>query len=169
MSLRARLANQQDGDRFPETVAQWRLQLRTEVKNSSALPTSVFHARDAQLEAMLAASTEARGAAAHAAATTGIQWMLTNMSSTGGKALAVQAASGAMNTPVTVLPDNRNVYRFDPDGKFAGAPATTLPAVGTSNADWTAFDQGHYALLAGIDPLDQKRSVLIRAIGDIRG
>ncbi len=59
MSLRARLANQQDGDRFPETVAQWRLQLRTEVKNSSALPTSVFHARDAQLEAMLAASTEA--------------------------------------------------------------------------------------------------------------
>ncbi len=59
MSLRARLANQQEGDRFPETVAQWRLQLRTEVKNSSALPTSVFHARDAQLEAMLAAATEA--------------------------------------------------------------------------------------------------------------
>lgn len=59
MSLRARLANQQEGERFPETVAQWRLQLRTEVKSSSALPTSVFHARDAQLEAMLAASTEA--------------------------------------------------------------------------------------------------------------
>ncbi|MBM3973077.1 MAG: hypothetical protein FJ301_03135 [Planctomycetes bacterium] len=59
MSLRTRLGNQQEGERFPETVAQWRLQLRTEVKNSSALPTSVFHGRDAQLEAMLAASTEA--------------------------------------------------------------------------------------------------------------
>jgi hypothetical protein len=59
MSLRARLGNNQDGDRFPETVAQWRLQLRTELKNSSALPTSVFHARDAQLEALLAAATEA--------------------------------------------------------------------------------------------------------------
>lgn len=59
MSLRARLGNQQDGDRFPETVAQWRLQLRTDLKNSSALPTSVFHARDAQLEALLAAATEA--------------------------------------------------------------------------------------------------------------
>lgn len=59
MSLRQRIAQQQHGERFPEAVAQWRLTLRTEVKNSSALPTSVFHARDATLEAMLAASTEA--------------------------------------------------------------------------------------------------------------
>jgi hypothetical protein len=43
---------------FPEAVAQWRLQLRTEVKAASSLPTSVFHSRDAMLEAMLAETAE---------------------------------------------------------------------------------------------------------------
>jgi hypothetical protein len=59
MTLRARVGRQQAGESFPEAVAQWRLTLRTEVKTTSSLPTSVFHARDATLEAMLAASTEA--------------------------------------------------------------------------------------------------------------
>lgn len=58
MTLRARAHRQQAGESFPEAVAQWRLTLRTEVKNTSSLPTSVFHARDATLEALLAASTE---------------------------------------------------------------------------------------------------------------
>lgn len=59
MTLRARASRQLAGESFPEAVAQWRLTLRTEVKSTSSLPTSVFHARDATLEAMLAASTEA--------------------------------------------------------------------------------------------------------------
>ena len=59
MTLRARASRQQAGESFPEAVAQWRLTLRTEVKTTSSLPTSVFHGRDATLEAMLAASTEA--------------------------------------------------------------------------------------------------------------
>ncbi|MBM3963144.1 MAG: hypothetical protein FJ306_14780 [Planctomycetes bacterium] len=59
MTLRVRASRQQAGESFPEAVAQWRLTLRTEVKTTSSLPTSVFHARDATLEAMLAASTEA--------------------------------------------------------------------------------------------------------------
>jgi hypothetical protein len=58
MTLRARASRQQAGESFPEAVAQWRLTLRTEVKTTSSLPTSVFHARDATLEAMIAASTE---------------------------------------------------------------------------------------------------------------
>jgi hypothetical protein len=43
---------------FPEAVAQWRLALRTEVKSTSSLPSSVFHARDSMLESLLAETTE---------------------------------------------------------------------------------------------------------------
>jgi hypothetical protein len=44
---------------FLEAVAQWRLELRTEVKRSSSLPTAMFDACDPMLETSLAATTEA--------------------------------------------------------------------------------------------------------------
>ena len=115
-------------------------------------------------EGSIAAINETRAASAHAAATTGLQWMLTNLSSAGGKSAVVQAATSTMGTATRVLPGPKNLYRFNPDAQYAGVP-TAPPAVGTSTADWTSFGTGHYGLLGGIDPLDQTRSVLIRAIG----
>ncbi len=50
---------------FPEAVAQWRLAVRTEVKRSSALPSSMFDACDPMLEMRLAESTEAMLACLH--------------------------------------------------------------------------------------------------------
>jgi hypothetical protein len=115
-------------------------------------------------ESTQAATNEARGASAHAVATTGIQWALTNLSSTGGKAAVVQAAVAAAGTATSVSPGPVNVYPFNADGQYAGIP-TAPPAVGTSTANWTAFDDGHYGLLAAVDTLDPTRSVLIRVIG----
>jgi hypothetical protein len=43
---------------FAEAVAQWRLALRTEVKSTSSLPTTIFHASDPMLEVLLAETTE---------------------------------------------------------------------------------------------------------------
>jgi hypothetical protein len=57
--------NPQQGASFPEAVAQWRLALRTEVKSSSSLPTTVFHTRDAMLEALIAERTETMLAQLH--------------------------------------------------------------------------------------------------------
>lgn len=50
--------NQDAASRFPEAIAQWRLALRTEVKSTSALPTAMFHSRDAMLETLLAETNE---------------------------------------------------------------------------------------------------------------
>jgi hypothetical protein len=50
---------------FPEAVAQWRLALRTEVKRTSSLPSSMFDACDPMLEMRLAESTEAMLACLH--------------------------------------------------------------------------------------------------------
>jgi hypothetical protein len=50
---------------FPEAVAQWRLALRTELKSASSLPTTLFHTRDAMLEAYLAEATESMLARLH--------------------------------------------------------------------------------------------------------
>lgn len=58
MSSRRADQSPQQGASFPEAIAQWRLALRTEVKSSSSLPTTVFHTRDAMLEALLAERTE---------------------------------------------------------------------------------------------------------------
>ena len=46
-------------DGFRETVAQWRLQLHTEVKRSSSLPTAMFDACDPMLETRLAETAKA--------------------------------------------------------------------------------------------------------------
>lgn len=46
-------------DGFREAVAQWRLNLRTEVKKSSSLPSAMFDACDPMLETRLAESAEA--------------------------------------------------------------------------------------------------------------
>lgn len=46
-------------DGFREAVAQWRLNLRTEVKRSSSLPSAMFDACDPMLETRLAESAEA--------------------------------------------------------------------------------------------------------------
>lgn len=50
---------------YGEAVAQWRLQLRTEVKRASSLPTSMFDACDPMLETRLAETTEAMLAQLH--------------------------------------------------------------------------------------------------------
>jgi len=50
---------------YGEAVAQWRLQLRTEVKRASSLPTSMFDACDPMLETRLAETTEAMLARLH--------------------------------------------------------------------------------------------------------
>jgi len=47
-----------DAPSFWEAIAQWQLSLRTAVKSTSSLPSAVFHACDATLEAQLAESTE---------------------------------------------------------------------------------------------------------------
>jgi hypothetical protein len=46
-------------DGFREAVAQWRLNVRTEVKKSSSLPSAMFDACDPMLETRLAESAEA--------------------------------------------------------------------------------------------------------------
>jgi hypothetical protein len=43
---------------YPEAVAQWRLDLRTEVKRASALPSSVFATCDPMIESLLAETAE---------------------------------------------------------------------------------------------------------------
>ncbi len=48
-----------DSANFHEAIAQWRLNLRTEVKRSSSLPTAMFDACDPMLETRLAESAEA--------------------------------------------------------------------------------------------------------------
>lgn len=51
---------------YREAVAQWRLELRTEVKRSSSLPSSMFDACDPMLETHLAGKAEAMLSALHA-------------------------------------------------------------------------------------------------------
>jgi hypothetical protein len=46
------------GTGFAEAIAQWRLQLRTEVKRSSSLPSSMFDACDPMLETRLCETAE---------------------------------------------------------------------------------------------------------------
>lgn len=58
MSLRRPDPNLDAASHFPEAIAQWRLALRTEVKSTSALPTAIFHSRDAMLETLLAETNE---------------------------------------------------------------------------------------------------------------
>jgi hypothetical protein len=58
MALRRSRPRPDDPPPFPEAVAQWRLSLRTQVKSASSLPTAIFHAGDATLEALLAESAE---------------------------------------------------------------------------------------------------------------
>lgn len=53
------------GEHLPEAVAQWQLTLRTEVKAASALPTAMFHTRDAMLETLLAETNETMLARLH--------------------------------------------------------------------------------------------------------
>lgn len=57
MSKRRR-AKKDDAATFSEAVAQWRLAVRTEVKRSSLLPTSMFDACDPMLETRLAETAE---------------------------------------------------------------------------------------------------------------
>lgn len=59
------LENPPDLPAYGEAVAQWRLQLRTEVKRASSLPTSMFDACDPMLETRLAETTEAMLARLH--------------------------------------------------------------------------------------------------------
>jgi hypothetical protein len=115
-------------------------------------------------EGGIAAIRESRAAAAHAAATTGLQWLLTNLASNAGRSSVMKAASSAGGTPVQVLPGPKNLYRFDADARFAGVP-TAPPARGTTTTDWTASGEGHFGLLGGLDPFDPTRSVVVRAIG----
>lgn len=49
----------QDRDHFREALARWRLDLRTEVKKSSSLPTAMFDACDPMLETRLAETARA--------------------------------------------------------------------------------------------------------------
>jgi hypothetical protein len=56
MSDKARKARR--GENFEEAIARWQLQLQTEVKRASALPSAMFDACDPMLEAKLAESTE---------------------------------------------------------------------------------------------------------------
>ena len=58
MSSRRPDPHQDVASHFPEAIAQWRLALRTEVKSTSALPTAMFHSRDAMLETLLAETNE---------------------------------------------------------------------------------------------------------------
>jgi len=50
---------QTDRDDFREALARWRLDLRTEVKKSSSLPTAMFDACDPMLETRLAETARA--------------------------------------------------------------------------------------------------------------
>lgn len=102
-----------------------------------------------------------RATEAYGVATAGLQWMLANMSNAAGRDSAVLAATG---TATTVEPGALNLFPFNADDAFAGV-GSAPPTKGTSNASWTAMGNGHYGLLAAIDPLDRKRSVLIRAVG----
>jgi hypothetical protein len=66
MSSRPRDSREQPpAAHFPEAVAQWRLAMRTEVKRTSSLPSSMFDACDPMLEMRLAESTEAMLACLH--------------------------------------------------------------------------------------------------------
>lgn len=102
-----------------------------------------------------------RSTEAYGVATAGLQWMLANMSNAAGRDSAVLAATG---TATTVDPGALNLFPFNADDAFAGV-GSAPPPKGVSNASWTAVGNGHYGMMAAVDPLDRKRSVLIRAIG----
>lgn len=75
MSDKARRARR--GENFEEAIARWQLELQTEVKRSSALPSAMFDACDPMLEAKLAEATEGIFA-----------WLLRQAPPTGQTALA---------------------------------------------------------------------------------
>ncbi|MDP2339878.1 MAG: hypothetical protein Q8O67_02885 [Deltaproteobacteria bacterium] len=114
---------------------------------------------------------EKRSTEAHGIAIAGIEWMLGNIASQGAKDQAVEVALSTtagvnfIGAPTLAIPvGSKKIYRFDPSSKLGGVP-TSPPAVGTSNADWTALGNGHFGLTVTIDPLDTRRSILIRSIG----
>jgi hypothetical protein len=115
-------------------------------------------------ESGIAAIAETRTASAYSAATTGVQWMLANLSSPSGKATCLAAAVARPGTPTSTRSGDKRIYRFDPEGRFAGIPSAPPPP-GTSTQDWTALGHAHYALLAATDPLDPVNSVLVRSMG----
>jgi hypothetical protein len=47
-----------DGEHFTEAIAHWQLDVQTELKRASSLPTAMFDACDPMLEARLAEATE---------------------------------------------------------------------------------------------------------------
>lgn len=59
MSRERRTPPPADPASYPEAVAQWQLDVRTEVKRTSSLPSAVFDACDPMIETQLAQTTEA--------------------------------------------------------------------------------------------------------------
>ena len=115
-------------------------------------------------DASLSAVEEKRGTEAHGIALAGLEWMLANIATQGAKDRAVEVALSTDPTASFVgEPGAKNIYRFDANTPRGGVP-TTPPSVGISNADWTALGNGHYGLTVTIDPLDTRRSILVRSV-----
>jgi hypothetical protein len=116
-------------------------------------------------ESEITGINQKRETEAYGAAMAGVQWMLANLSDTEGQNLARSVAKG---TATVIAPFGVTLHPFNGNDRYAGV-GVAPPAVGVSNTHWTAFGEGHYGLLAAVDTLDRNRSVLIRAIGIVRG
>lgn len=127
----------------------------------------------ASRESEIAGIKEKRETEAYGVAMAGLQWMLTNMNSAIGKDQLVEAAelSDTATPPQFVAhASGVRIHHFYPDDKYGGVVSAPPTTIGTNSADgaWIATGNGHYALFAEKDPVDPKRSVIIRAIGVVR-
>lgn len=109
-------------------------------------------------EGARATADDGKNARAWSTAMAGLTWAQLHLDDTSGKA-ALQAAAGGTATAAAGL----TIHAFDPDDAFAGV-GSAPPAKGVSNANWKAFEDGHFAILGAKDALSAS-SILVRAVG----
>ncbi len=113
-------------------------------------------------ESAHAASDDGRSAQAWGVAMAGLTWAQGHLNDNSGKAALSAAAGGT-----TTLAAGMNLHPFDPNDAFAGI-AVGPPASGQSNANWQAFDKGHFGLIGARDPLSES-SIVVRSVGRVGG
>lgn len=150
-----RRAKKDDAASFSEAVAQWRLAVRTEVKRSSLLPTSMFDACDPMLETRLAETAEAMLARLHGPdaqvagpAAAGVEKRLESVSTDELRELPLRIGSGAdptLDLDHGLLAEYLAVLT---DSCRSGQPAAQAGAVQLLARDFGITLQGDAATIA---------------------
>lgn len=101
---------------------------------------------------------------AYTVALAGISWAQGNLTDDVGKSIVSAAADGTAST-ITAGGTTLTIHPFNADDVYGGV-GVAPPAVGTSNEHWIAWGAGHYALVAGREPLASD-GVVVRALGQV--